>query len=186
VEPHVRATRGGLGAKIQFSYMHANFIFRSRRGVSGLFVGIWRIVCFASIILFIVLFDEIPGISVMAIFGFFASLVAFSRGSISVGEDRFIVENRRLVQELSDREELLFSDIADIEARLSFFRQGLRISYYDGTVTNTLLFMDRAMLREAMECIRKQSHIRVEVMGQDVFGKIVGAPVGQEAARASS
>src|SRR5215469_1324545 len=115
--------------------MRETLFFRSRPGVSGVFVVLWRIICFASIILFVLLFDDMPGISVMAIFGFFASLVAISHGSIEVEEDRFIVGNKRIILELSDREEMPFAEIAEIEARLSVFRQKLRISYEDGTVT---------------------------------------------------
>lgn len=150
--------------------MRENLFYRSRPGVSGLSVVLWRIVCLVSIILFIFLFDETPGISVMAIFGFFASLVATSRGSITVAEDRFIVENIRLIPDLSDREELPFSEIAEVEARLSYFRQSLRITYEDGTVSKVVLFMDRGALREALQCIRKQSPVRVEVI--DTFRKM--------------
>ncbi|HVS97934.1 MAG TPA: hypothetical protein VHE54_15675 [Puia sp.] len=166
--------------------MRANFFYRSRPGMSGLFVVLWRTLCFSSIILFIFLFDDMPGISVMAIFGFFASLVAISRGSISVAEDRFIVENRRLIPGLADHEEMPFGDIAEIEARLSFFRQHLRITYEDGTVSAVSLFMDRAMVGEALQCIRKQSSIRVEFVGPEVFQKMIEPQVGQEAAGASS
>ena len=154
--------------------------------MSGLFIVLWRTLCFSSIILFIFLFDDMPGISVMAIFGFFASLVAVSRGSISVAEDRLIVENRRLIRGLADHEELPFGDIAEIEARLSFFRQHLRISYEDGTVSAISLFMDRAMVREALQCIRKQSSIRVEIVGPEIFQKMIDPQMGQEAAGASS
>lgn len=149
--------------------MRENLFYRSRPGVSGVIVVLWRIFCFSSILLFVFLFDDTPGISVMAIFGFFASLVAVSSGSITVGEDRFIVASRRLILELSDSEELPFTEIADIEARLSLFRQRLRICYEDGTVTSVALFMDRRMVREALQCIRKHSPIRVEVVGADVF-----------------
>ena len=121
----------------------------------------------------------------MAIFGFFASLVAISRGSIAVGEDRFIIGNRRLFLELSDSEELPFADVAEIEARLSLFRQRLRISYEDGTVTSVSLFMDRGMVREALQCIRTHSPIRVEMIGAEVFKRIIAsassAPSGQTA-----
>lgn len=154
--------------------------------MSGVFVVLWRIFCLSTIILFVFLFDDTPGISVMAIFGFFASLVAISRGSITVEEDRFIVENRRLILELSDREEMPFDNVAEIEARLSLFRQRLRISYEDGTVTSISLLMDRAMVREALQCIRKESTIRVEIVRPEVIGKMIGPAVGQEPARASS
>ena len=148
--------------------------------MTGLFVVLWRIFCLCSIIIFVFLFDDTPGISVMAIFGLFASLVAISRGSIEIGEDRFIVENKRLIRELSDREEMPFSDISEIEARLSFFRQRLRISYEDGTVASISLFMDRQMVRDALQCIRKQSTIRVEVAGTDTF-RLAHGGQGQEA-----
>ena len=154
--------------------------------MSGLFVVLWRIFCLCSIILFVFLFDDTPGISVMAIFGFFASLVAISRGSITVEEDRFILENRRLILELSDREEMPFDNVAEIEARLSVFRQRLRISYEDGTVTSISLFMDRAMIREALQCIRKGSTVRVEIVSPEVVRKMIGPQMGQEAAGASS
>ena len=147
--------------------------------MSGVIVVLWRIFCFSSILLFVFLFDDTPGISVMAIFGFFASLVAISRGSITVGEDRFVLENRRILLELSDSEELPFTEIADIEARLSFFRQRLRICYEDGTVTHITLFMDRGMVREALQCIRKHSHIRVDIVGSDVF-RLAHGREGQE------
>ena len=160
--------------------MRENLFYRSRPGVSGVFVVLWRIICFASIILFVFLFDEIPGISVMAIFGSFASLVAASRGVITVEEDRFIIGNKRIILELSDREEMPFSEIAEIEARLSVLRQRLRISYEDGTVTSMTLFMDRAMVREALQTIRKHSTIRVEVVGNDIF-RLADGRQGQEA-----
>jgi hypothetical protein len=160
--------------------MRENLFYRSRPGVSGVFVVLWRIVCLASILLFVLLFDDMPGISVMAVFGFFASLVAISRGAITVEEDRFVVMNTRLILELSDREEMPFSEIAEIEARLSPFRQRLRISYEDGTVTSVTLFMDRVMVREALQCIRKHSAIRVEVVGTDVF-KLTDGRQRQEA-----
>jgi hypothetical protein len=160
--------------------MRENLFYRSRPGVSGAFVVLWRIFCFASIILFIFLFDDMPGISVMAIFGFFASLVAVSHGSIAVEEDRFIVASRRLILELSDREEMPFSEIADIEARLSVFRQRLRISYEDGTVTVITLLMDRAEAREALQCIRQRSTVRVEVVGSDAI-KLADGRQRQEA-----
>ena len=161
-------------------------LYKSRAGMAGTLVIVWQLICIFSIMIFVLLFDETPGISVMAIFGFFASLVAASRGGISVEEDRFILENRRLIIELSDREEMPFTEIADIEARLSLFRQRLRISYEDGTVTSITLFMDRGMAREALQCIRKRSHIRVEVVSPEIFSRMIEPRVGQEAARASS
>jgi hypothetical protein len=165
--------------------MREDLFYRSRPGMSGMLVLLWRIICFCSILLFIFLFDEMPGIAVMAIFGFFASLVAVSQGSIEVEEDRFIIGNKRILLELSDREEMPFFEIAEIEARLSVFRQRLRISYEDGTVSSISLLMDRAMAREALQRIRKNSAIRVEVTGGEVFKKIMvsasSAPTGQTA-----
>jgi hypothetical protein len=157
--------------------MRENHFYRTRPGLAGLFVVLWQVICFACIILFILLFDETPGISVMAIFGFFASLIAMSRGSISVSEDRFIIEKTRVLLEFSDREEYAFSGIAKIEAHLSAVRSTIFITYKHGSVDKVTLFMDRAIAREALDTIRQHSHIRVETDGAEVFRKILRSRV---------
>lgn len=147
--------------------MRANILYRSRPGVSGIFFVLWLLVCGGCIGAFVVLFDETPGISVMGIFGFLASLAATSKGRITVSKDRFLISTIRLLPGFSDREEYAFSGIWKIEARLSIIRHTIFITYKDGSVDRITLLMDRGVLREALECIREHSHIRVDVMGSE-------------------
>lgn len=160
--------------------MRANQFYRSRSGVAGTLFVLWLLTCIFAIVVLVLLFDAIPGISVMAMFGFLASLAATSKGSITVCEDRFRVQNFRLLPGFSDREEFNYSEIACIEARPSLIRSTVYIRYKDGSMTRLSMTIDGSAMREALDCIRKHSHIRVEIQGSELF-RLAHGGEGKEA-----
>ena len=166
--------------------MNSKILFQSNSGFNAFTFFFWEVMCVVIIFSGAVAFSHAPGSSVLAMVLAFIFLLANSRGSVIVSEDRFVILNKRLLPGFSDRSEFAFADVARIEANLSLtaatgilstlFATGhdnvvkntLTITGKDGSVTNLSPKIYKDDLRKAILCIGRHSHVKVEIQGNDI------------------
>lgn len=166
--------------------MNTKVLYQTNSGFNAFTFFFWEVMCVVIIFSGAVAFSHSPGSSVLAMVVAFIFLLANSRGSVIVTEDKFMILNKRLLPGFSDRNEFAFADVARIEANLSLtpatgilntlFATGhdivvkntLSITGKDGSVTQLSPKIYKDELRKAVLCIQKHSHVKVEIQGDDI------------------